>query len=59
MKTLRPRFTAHLFAAMLATAGVSFSIGGTLFLLSMPASEYTAAKHFAAHGLPLLVAHQE
>lgn len=52
MKTTATRAVA----ALIATAGVTFSIGGTLFLMSMPSLEYAATSGIAAQPAPVMVA---
>ena len=56
MKTTAPRVATHALAAVIATAGVAFCIGGTLFLMSMPSVEYAAASGIAAHAAPVVLA---
>jgi len=55
MKTTAPRIAARAVAALIAAAGVTFSIGGTLFLMSMPSIEYAAASGIAAQSAPVVV----
>ncbi|MCX9155000.1 hypothetical protein OPU71_02545 [Niveibacterium sp. 24ML] len=54
MKTHSPRLITRAFASLIAAAGVSFCIGGTVFLMSTPSIEYAAATGFAAQSAPLL-----
>lgn len=56
MKTTSPRIATHALAAVIAAAGVAFSIGGTLFLMSMPSVEYAAASGIAAQSAPVVLA---
>ncbi|QSI78085.1 MULTISPECIES: hypothetical protein [Niveibacterium] len=56
MKTTAPRTATRALAALIAAAGVTFSIGGTLFLMSMPSLEYAAASGIAAQSAPVVVA---
>lgn len=59
MKATTTRLMTRVYAGLIAAAGVSFSIGGTLFLMSMPATEYAAATALAAQSAPLVVARQD
>jgi len=56
MKTTAPRIATRALAALIAATGVAFSIGGTLFLMSMPSLEYAAASGIAAQSAPVVVA---
>ncbi len=55
MKTTAPRIATRAIAALIAAAGVSFSIGGTLFLMNMPSVEYAAAGSIATQSAPVVV----
>ncbi|WP_374603084.1 hypothetical protein [Niveibacterium sp.] len=55
MKTTAPRTATRALAALIAAAGVTFSIGGTLFLMSMPSLD-AAASGIAAQSAPVVVA---
>jgi hypothetical protein len=59
MKTKTTRLMTRVYASLIAAAGVSFSIGGTLFLMSMPSTEYAAATEFVAQSAPVMVARQD
>lgn len=59
MKTHSPRLITRAFASLIAAAGVSFCIGGTVFLMSMPSSEYAAATEFVAQSTPLMLARKD
>ncbi|MCX9155002.1 hypothetical protein OPU71_02555 [Niveibacterium sp. 24ML] len=59
MKTRTTRLMTRVYAALIAAAGVSFSIGGTLFLMSIPAVEYATAVELATQSAPLVVARQD
>lgn len=59
MKTAASRIATRAFAALIAVAGVAFSIGGTLFLMSAPSLEYAAASSIAAQSTPVVVASRD
>lgn len=58
MKATTTHLMTRIYAALIAAAGVSFSIGGTLFLMSMPA-EQGQPVIYAEQSAPVVVAQQD
>ena len=59
MTTTTARLMTRIYASLIAAAGVSFCIGGTLFLMSTPSTEYAAATALVAQSAPVVVARKD